>query len=157
MTVGAAPPWHAIDADTALARLEVAADVGLSSSEVAKRLVAHGVNVLPEAKQRSALLVFLRQFKSPLISILFVSAALAVVMGHGSDAIVILLVVLFNALVGAWQEGRAERSMAAPGRCWATRRKPRCWWLPAKAGSTSTRCGSRPRARPSCRSTLTTS
>jgi Ca2+-transporting ATPase len=57
--------------------------------------------------------VFLRQFHSPLIAILGVAAALAVALGHHGDAVVILSVVVVNALVGSFQEGRAERSMAA--------------------------------------------
>jgi len=57
--------------------------------------------------------VFLRQFRSPLIYILFIAAALAAGMGHWGDASVILAVVLVNALIGSYQEGRAERSMAA--------------------------------------------
>ena len=56
---------------------------------------------------------FARQFKSPLIYILFVAAVLAVALGHHGDAAVILAVVLVNALIGSVQEGRAERSMAA--------------------------------------------
>jgi Ca2+-transporting ATPase len=57
--------------------------------------------------------VFLRQFKSPLIHILFIAAALAAGMSQWGDAAVILAVVLVNALIGSYQEGRAERSMAA--------------------------------------------
>jgi magnesium-transporting ATPase (P-type) len=68
---------------------------------------------LPEPPKRSVFMVFLRQFKSPLIYILFVAATLAAGMDHRGDAAVILAVVLVNALIGSYREGRAEASMAA--------------------------------------------
>jgi magnesium-transporting ATPase (P-type) len=106
-------PWHALDAAAVQDRLGCDAAVGLASSTVAQRTAEHGPNALPEPPKRSVLLVFLRQFKSPLIYILFVAAALAAGMGHWGDAVVILAVVLANALIGAYQEGRAEASMDA--------------------------------------------
>jgi Ca2+-transporting ATPase len=56
-----------------------------------------------------------------LIYILFVAAVLAVALGHHGDAVVIMAVVLVNALIGSFQEGRAERSMAALRRLSALR------------------------------------
>jgi magnesium-transporting ATPase (P-type) len=106
-------PWHALDSNTAVARLGSDAKAGLSSQAVAGRALEHGPNALPEPAKRSSLIVLLRQFQSPLIYILFVAAALAGAMGHWGDAAVILGVVLANALIGTYQEGRAERSMAA--------------------------------------------
>jgi magnesium-transporting ATPase (P-type) len=106
-------PWHALDASAAIERLGSDAEAGLSSSAAAQRTGEHGPNALPEPPRRSALLVFLQQFKSPLIYILFVAAALSAGMGHWGDSVVIIAVVLANALIGAYQEGRAERSMAA--------------------------------------------
>lgn len=55
--------------------------------------------------------VFLRQFASPLIYVLLAAAVLAFALGKHEDALVILVVVLVNSLIGAFQEGRAERSM----------------------------------------------
>jgi len=106
-------PWHALDAASVRQRLGCDATVGLSSRTVAQRTAEHGPNALPEPPKRSLFMVFLRQFKSPLIYILFVAAALAAGMGHLGDAAVILAVVLVNALIGSYQEGRAEASMAA--------------------------------------------
>ncbi|MCA3076144.1 MAG: HAD-IC family P-type ATPase [Rhodocyclaceae bacterium] len=109
------PPqaWHALQADAALAHLGCEAGVGLSAPGAAQRMVEHGPNALPEAARRPVFLLLLSQFKSPLIYILFVAAALASAMGYWGDAAVILGVVLANALIGTCQEGRAERSMAA--------------------------------------------
>jgi magnesium-transporting ATPase (P-type) len=96
-----------------LAHLGSDPDAGLPAPVVAQRMAEHGPNALPEATQRPAFLLLLGQFKSPLIYILFVAAALAGAMGHWGDAAVILGVVVANALIGTYQEGRAERSMAA--------------------------------------------
>ncbi len=106
-------PWHAHEPETVMVRLACNASRGLTSEAVLERMAAHGPNALPEPPKRSVFLVLLRQFKSPLIYILFVAAALAAVLSHWGDAAVILAVVLVNALIGSYQEGRAERSMAA--------------------------------------------
>ncbi|WP_418318795.1 cation-translocating P-type ATPase [Piscinibacter sakaiensis] len=105
--------WHALAADEVLERLGVDADRGLLPDVIAQRRAEHGPNALPEAPPKPLWRTFIRQFKSPLIYILFVAALLAVALGHQGDAAVILLVVLVNALIGSFQEGRAERSMAA--------------------------------------------
>jgi len=73
----------------------------------------HGPNALPEAPPRPLWRTFARQFSSPLIYILFAAAMIAVGLGHYGDAGVILAVVIVNALIGSFQEGRAERSMAS--------------------------------------------
>ena len=86
---------------------------GLATQVAARRLRELGPNALPQAPSRPAWRVFARQLRSPLIAILGVAAALAVALGHHGDALVILAVVLVNALIGSFQEGRAERSMAA--------------------------------------------
>ena len=105
--------WHALETHAVIAHLESDAETGLTSQAVARRTSEHGPNALPEPAPRSPVLLFVRQFQSPLIYILFVAAALAAGLGHWADAAVILGVVLANALIGTYQEGRAERSMAA--------------------------------------------
>jgi len=108
-----ATPWHTLSAAPVLAALQVDTTTGLTQAEAQRRLTQYGPNVLPEAPPRPAWRTFVRQFKSPLIYILFVAALLAVSLGHHGDAGVILAVVLVNALIGSFQEGRAERSMAS--------------------------------------------
>lgn len=117
----AAIDWHALAADEALQRCGTDPVRGLSADVVARRRAEHGPNALPEPPPRPAWRTFVRQFKSPLIYILFVAAVLAVALGHHGDAGVILAVVLVNALIGSFQEGRAERSMAALRRLSALR------------------------------------
>ena len=91
--------------------LESDAQAGLRGSEASERLKRHGLNELPEDKHKPLWRVFASQFASPLIYILFVAAVISFAMGHANDAVVILIVVLINALIGAVQEGRAEHSM----------------------------------------------
>jgi len=103
--------WHAAEPEKIVTTLETDAQAGLSGSEASERLKKHGPNELPEDKHKPLWRVFASQFASPLIYILFVAAVISFAMGHASDAVVILIVVLINALIGAVQEGRAEHSM----------------------------------------------
>lgn len=86
---------------------------GLTTSEAHERLSLVGPNALPESRRRSVIAVFVAQFRTPLIYLLFAAAAIAFFLGHSSDAIVITVVVMINAIIGAIQEGRAERSLEA--------------------------------------------
>ena len=113
MTPFARSDWHQVSAAEVCAQLSSEADKGLSQEEAADRLVTYGENTLPEAKNKSLLRVFAQQFASPLIYILFVAAVIAFLMDKRGDAAVILVVVFVNALIGAIQEGRAQRSMAS--------------------------------------------
>jgi Ca2+-transporting ATPase len=85
----------------------------LTTAEASARLTEYGPNELPEARHKPLWKVFAAQFASPLIYILFVAAVISFAMNHASDAVVILVVVLVNAVIGAIQEGRAEHSMSA--------------------------------------------
>lgn len=107
------PVWHATKPDAIAQSLQTDLKAGLSTAEAAKRLEEHGANELPEEKHKPMWKVFAAQFASPLIYILFVASIISFAMGHPSDAIVILVVVLVNAIIGAIQEGRAEHSMTA--------------------------------------------
>ena len=91
---------------------------GLSSAEAAKRLEANGKNKLAAAKGKSIIRRFLEQLADPMIIILLVAAAisgvLAVVEGEGfTDVIIILAVVLINAVLGVYQESKAEKAIEA--------------------------------------------
>jgi Ca2+-transporting ATPase len=113
-------PWHALDPADVLAAVEGRAE-GLSTEDARARLERTGPNALPEVPPPPGWQRFARQFRSPLILLLVVAALIAVALGHRSDAWVILVVVLANALIGAILEGRAERSMAALRRLAALR------------------------------------
>ncbi|MBI5733176.1 HAD-IC family P-type ATPase [Candidatus Jorgensenbacteria bacterium] len=86
---------------------------GLSAAEVSRRLKEYGANKLPEASREPLINIFFRQFKSPLIYILFVASLIVLSLGEISDGLIILFVLIFNAIVGTFQEGRAEQTLQA--------------------------------------------
>lgn len=106
------PPWHALPAATALARLQSSLH-GLDGTEAAQRLQRYGPNRLPQPAGKPAWLRFLAQFHNSLIYLLLVGAAVSLWLGHGVDAAVILLVVVVNAITGFVQEGKAQQAMDA--------------------------------------------
>ncbi|GAA5236448.1 HAD-IC family P-type ATPase [Verticiella sediminum] len=105
-------PWHALSADEAVATLR-SGEAGLDEAAVRDRLSEYGPNALPAPTRRGPLLRFLAQFDNALIYFLLGSAVLAFALGHRVDAVVILLVVGVNAVVGFVQEGRAEDALSA--------------------------------------------
>src|SRR3989338_2953238 len=86
---------------------------GLSVKEADSRLKKYGKNKLPEAKPDGLLIIFLRQFKSPLIYILLAAAIVVLAMGEKLVFLIIIEVFAFNAIVGAVQEGRAQNTLMA--------------------------------------------
>lgn len=113
MAAQPAQAWHALPAQEVISVLGSDAERGLDTATVRHLLAAYGPNVIAEAPQRSWFATFAGQFRSPLVLILLLAAALAAVLGHYADALVIVAVVIANAMLGTLQEGRAERSMAA--------------------------------------------
>jgi Ca2+-transporting ATPase len=86
---------------------------GLTGVEAARRLVEHGPNTVAQAPRTPAWRRVLSQLRDPLVVVLLVAAALTVVTGDWSDAIIICLVVLVNTTVGVVQEVRADGAIAA--------------------------------------------
>ena len=86
---------------------------GLSTEEAEKRLSRYGPNVLQEKKKTPQIIVFLRQFLSPLIYVLFAAAVISLITSHLLDACVIFGVLILNAVIGYIQESRAEKAMDA--------------------------------------------
>ncbi len=91
---------------------------GLTPQEAARRLEQNGPNKLAEAKGKSLIRRFLEQLADPMIIILLVAAAisgvLAVVEGESfADVIIILAVVIINAVLGVYQESKAEKAIEA--------------------------------------------
>ncbi len=86
---------------------------GLTSEQAAKKLLAQGLNTLPESRPPGFVLLFLRQFKSPFIYVLLIAAVVSFVLGQMTNGIFILLVLLLNAVIGSFQEYSAERAANA--------------------------------------------
>ena len=108
----AKPEWHAISSADAIDRLQSRSS-GLTNLEARQRLEQFGLNRLPVPPPRSIVARFMTQFDNLLIYVLLISATITALLGHGTDAAVILGVVVINALVGLIQEGRAERALNA--------------------------------------------
>lgn len=86
---------------------------GLTSEEAAARLTEYGANVLPGPAAPPLVITFLRQFKSPLIYILLLAAAVSLLVSELEDAIFIGVVLLMNGVIGAIQEHSAGQAAAA--------------------------------------------
>jgi len=87
---------------------------GITQVEAERRLEEYGRNEIEKEKKRSRLLIFLSQFKSFLILILIAAAIIsAFVTKEMTDAIVILLIVIFSGVLGYVQEYRAEEAIRA--------------------------------------------
>lgn len=90
---------------------------GLSSQEAASRLEKYGANTLQEGKKKSLLEKFVDQFKDFMILVLLVAAVVSMFAHQGepdpTDAIIILAVVLLNAILGVFQESKAEEAIEA--------------------------------------------
>lgn len=86
---------------------------GLSKEEASRQREKYGLNKLPEAKRDGLIVIFLRQFQSPLIYILFAASLIVLAMGEVADGLIIAAILLFNAVVGTIQEGRAQSTLAA--------------------------------------------
>jgi len=86
---------------------------GLSNETAQQRLQLEGPNTLPRPKQVGLVIVFLRQFRSPLIYILLFAALLSLFLQEWSDAIFIGAVLMINAIIGTVQEFSAQQSAAS--------------------------------------------
>jgi Mg2+-importing ATPase len=90
--------------------LSSSASGGLRSDQAAQRLAEYGANEV-SGVETSALQIALRQFRSSFIYLLFAASAIAVYLREYLDAAVIFLFLIVNALLGFYQEYRAERAL----------------------------------------------
>lgn len=104
--------WHAAELPVVFRALNATED-GLDESEAAERLEQFGTNNLPVQPPSPFWRIILRQFRSPLIYILLLAAAVSLAIGEIKDACFIALVLLINAVIGSYQEWRAEQSSHA--------------------------------------------
>ena len=109
--------FYCEDVQSVLGKVE-SSPTGLSSAEAAARLEKHGKNKLAEGEKVPVWKRFLEQLADPMIIILLCAAAisgvLAVVEGESfADVIIILSVVIINAVLGVYQESKAEAAIEA--------------------------------------------
>ena len=104
---------HQLPVPEVAAQLSSNASAGLSGREAKRRLEQYGPNELPKARRRSFLRVFFEQFRDFMVLVLLAATGVSLVLGEVGDAVTILLIVVVNAVLGALQEFRAERSLEA--------------------------------------------
>ena len=105
--------WHSLDASEVVARLGSDLAAGLSSAEAQSRLHEYGPNRLAERGARSGWLILWEQLTSIMVVILLIAGIVSVLLREYTDAGAIFAIVVLNAVLGFFQEHRAERAMAA--------------------------------------------
>ena len=105
--------WFIKNNDEVIKELQVNALQGLTSEEAKERLAKYGENKLASKKGKSLLQLFFAQLNDAMIYILLAAALISGILGEISDAIIITLVILINAVVGLIQESKAEKALEA--------------------------------------------
>ncbi|MDK2855064.1 MAG: P-type Ca2+ transporter type [Bacillota bacterium] len=118
-------PWHAWPLSDLIAYLKTDPGAGLEPAQARQRLLIYGPNQLPAGRKAGALKLFLAQFEDFMVLVLLVAAVLSLFLGEWYDAITILAIVVLNAVLGFFQEYRAERSLSALRRLTAPRARCR--------------------------------
>ena len=84
---------------------------GLSPEEARNRLERYGENKLAEGRKKTALAVFIDQFKDLIVWILIAAAVISILSGQGESSLVIFAVLILNAVLGTVQYLKAEKSL----------------------------------------------
>ena len=86
---------------------------GLSSTEASTRRRKYGPNTLPKKKKDSIIKIFFHEFADPIVLLLVVAIIVSLIVGEIIDAIAILLIVLADAIIGTYQENKANNTADA--------------------------------------------
>ncbi|MGN1344660.1 MAG: cation-translocating P-type ATPase [Traorella sp.] len=86
---------------------------GLSHSQAKQRLERDGMNEIISKAKKSTWMIFLEQFKEPMVYILFVGAFLSLILGEHIDSLIICFVVVLNACIGTFQLVKSEKALEA--------------------------------------------
>ncbi|GAA0729143.1 calcium-translocating P-type ATPase, SERCA-type [Clostridium malenominatum] len=105
--------WFDKSKEDVITELSVDVVNGLTSEEVEKRKEKYGLNELTAKEGKSMVRMFLEQLNDPLIYILLAAAFASGIVGEVTDAIIICLVILLNAVIGLIQESKAEKALEA--------------------------------------------
>ncbi len=105
--------WYKQGEEEVLKNLGTSIKKGLTDSEVQKRLEKYGRNELKEKPKEGLVSKIISQFSDFLVLILIAAALISIFIGETRDSIVILSIVVVNAFLGIYQEGRAEKALEA--------------------------------------------
>lgn len=103
--------WYNLTESESLEALSTDRHRGLSSSEVATRLEKYGRNELEQGEKKSLISKLIDQFKDPMILILLAASAISAFVGEIEDTFIILAIVVLNAFLSLYQEGKAEAAI----------------------------------------------
>src|SRR6516225_1220569 len=107
------PRWHHANVDEVVRVLKTDLANGLSSGEVESRAREYGANELAEAPPHPWWLKLLNQFNEVVIWILIAATILSAVLGDWLEASAILAIIILNALLGFFQEQKADKALAS--------------------------------------------
>jgi len=105
--------WHCLETQEVLGKLGVEAAIGLRGAEAEHRLTEFGRNELLQSGMKSSWLILWEQLKALMVLILIAAAIVSVLLGDYRDTIAIGTIVVLNALLGFFEEYRAEKAMVA--------------------------------------------
>ncbi len=105
--------WHALTKEGIVKKFGVDPDRGLSIEEAQKRLERYGKNALPEGKKKTLWNRLAEQLLDPMIILLMVASVISIFVGELVDAIAIIVIVVLNAIIGIYQEYKAESAIEA--------------------------------------------
>ncbi len=106
-------PWYTLTAEQVARELDVDLRRGLRDQQWHDRLAQYGPNELPEGGGRSLVRILWEQLSGAMVIMLLVAAVVSYFLGEYTDAVVILVIVVLNALLGLVQDYKAERALAA--------------------------------------------
>jgi Ca2+-transporting ATPase len=113
---------HSLEVQEVVNEMNTSLETGLSEEEVNERIDKYGLNEIKETKKISALEIFINQFKDFLIYLLFFAIAISIIVGFYElsiggepteflDALVIFIILVINAILGFYQEYKAEKAL----------------------------------------------
>jgi len=110
---GTGTRWYALDGDAVVQQLGVDPAAGLTAAKAAELLQKNGPNALPAEKPVPGWRRFLQQYTAYMQIILVAAAVVSFVIGEISTGAILIILTVFNAVVGLRQEGKAQSAMNA--------------------------------------------
>src|SRR5574338_1070747 len=105
--------WYQLETKDVIQTVGSDSAAGLTADEVQRRLQEHGPNELTERAAKSPWAILWEQFTGIMVIMLIASAVISIILGEYTDALVIMIIVVLNAVLGFTQEYKAEKAMEA--------------------------------------------
>lgn len=102
--------WYSIPKQECLKKLNTS-ETGLTDKEAKDRLLRYGPNTLEKEARKNILAMFLEQFKDPLVMVLLAASLITIYLKEFTDAIIIAVILIINAVIGFYQQFKAEKAL----------------------------------------------